>query len=96
MSGVLEALRESRDALLAAAAAQGLSDLRVFGSVARGDETSESDVDLLVHPSAESSIFDLAGFMAEVEEMLGTRVDVVSDRGTGGAMERIVAEAIPL
>ncbi|MHA7985074.1 nucleotidyltransferase family protein [Rathayibacter sp. CAU 1779] len=96
MSGVAESLRESRTEVLAAADARGLSNVRVFGSVARGEATSKSDVDLLVHPHAGSSIFDLAGFMSEVEELLGAKVDVVSDRGTGRAMERILAEAVPL
>lgn len=70
--------------------------MRDFGSVARGESTSDSDIDLLVHPAADSSIFDLAGFMAEAESLLGARVDVVSDRGTGPAMGRILAEALPL
>lgn len=96
MGSALEDLRASRSELLAAAGARGLSDVRVFGSVARGEATAESDIDLLVHPGVMSSIFDLAGFMSEVEELLGRRVDVVSDRGAGQAMRRILAEAIPL
>lgn len=96
MSTLLEVLRESREAVLAAAAARGLSEVRVFGSVARGDARRDSDVDLLVHPRTDSSVFDLAGFMSEVEELLGVKVDIVSDRGRGPVMERIRAEAIPL
>lgn len=92
----MENLRASREEVLAAAGARGLSDVRLFGSVARGDAHAASDVDLLVHPGAASSVFDLAGFMAEVEEILGAKVDVVSDRGRGPIMERIRAEAIPL
>jgi predicted nucleotidyltransferase len=92
----IEKLRASREAVLAAAQARGLTDVRLFGSVARGESGETSDVDLLVHPGASSSVFDLAGFMAEVEEILGTRVDVVSDRGSGPVMERIRAEAVPL
>lgn len=68
----------------------------MFGSVARGDAEVGSDVDLLVHPAADASLFDLAGFMAEVEDLLGVTVDVVSDRGTGPAMQRIRAEAVAL
>jgi predicted nucleotidyltransferase len=96
MSSLLETLRASREDVLAAAGTRGLSDVRLFGSVARGEAHAESDVDLLVHPGAEASVFDLAGFMAEVEAILGVKVDVVSDRGRGAAMERIRAEAIPL
>lgn len=89
-------LRSARDDILRAAERRRLSDVRVFGSVARGDAVVGSDVDLLVHPASDASLFDLAGFMAEVEDLLGVTVDVVSDRGTGPAMQRIRAEAVAL
>lgn len=92
----LARIRVARDSILSAAQRRRLSDVRVFGSVARGEAGAASDVDLLVHPASDSSIFDLAGFMSEVEELLGVGVDVVSDRGTGPAMERIRAEAVAL
>lgn len=92
----LQQLRTQRESILRAADARGLQDVRVFGSVARGTAGSGSDVDLLVHPGAGASVFDLASFMAEVEELLGAEVDAVSDRGTGPAMDRIRAEAVPL
>ena len=92
----LERLRAMRDGIVEAAGNRGLSDIRVFGSVARGEAGSGSDVDLLVHPGGGASLFDLAGFMAEVQDLLGVEVDVVSDRGTGPVMDRIRAEAVPL
>jgi predicted nucleotidyltransferase len=92
----IERLRAVREPILQAAAERRLSDVRVFGSVARGSAGSASDVDLLVHPAPDASVFDLAGFMAEVEELLGVGVDVVSDRGSGPTMERITAEAVAL
>jgi predicted nucleotidyltransferase len=92
----LERLRASRTPILDAAQRRRLRDVRVFGSVARGDADPDSDVDLLVHPANDASVFDLAGFMSEVEELLGIGVDVVSDRGTGPAMERIRSEAVAL
>jgi uncharacterized protein len=67
------------------AAARRLESVRVFGSVARGDSGPGSDVDLLVHPLAEASVFDLAAFMSEVSELLGASV-----------MDRIRAEAVAL
>jgi predicted nucleotidyltransferase len=91
-----ERLRAVREPIIDAAAGRRLSDVRVFGSVARGQAGAGSDVDLLVHPAPDTSLFDLAGFMAEVEEMLGVGVDVVSDRGSGPVMDRIRAEAVPL
>ena len=78
------------------AQARGLRNVRVFGSVARGDATVSSDLDLLVRPGAETSIFDLSGFMDETQELLGLKVDVVSDRGPGPRMDQIRAEAVPL
>ena len=89
-------LRAARDAIIHAAGARKLSDVRVFGSVARGEARHGSDVDLLVRPDPGASLFDLAGFMVDVEELLGVGVDVVSDRGTGPVMDRILAEAVPL
>jgi predicted nucleotidyltransferase len=92
----LERVRASRERILEVAARRRVSDVRVFGSVARGDATAGSDVDLLVHPAPDASLFDLAGFMAEIAELLGIDVDVVSDRGTGPTMDRIRAEAVAL
>ena len=59
----------------------GLSDVRVFGSVARGDDGPGSDVDLLVTPGPDTSLLDMAAFAVEVEDLLGRHVDVLSDRG---------------
>lgn len=89
-------LVDARTQILDAAARRGLSNVRVFGSIARGTSSVDSDVDLLVHPGPGSSVFDLAGFMAEVEALLGVSVDVVSDRGAGPTMDRIRAEAVTL
>ena len=93
---VMARLTAARSELLAAATRRGLGRVRVFGSVARGDADEDSDIDLLVHPGPETSLFDLAGFMNEAEQLLGAPVDVVSDRGHGPIMERILAEAVPL
>nr|WP_243863852.1 XRE family transcriptional regulator [Brooklawnia cerclae] len=92
----LARLRALRAPILRAAKDRRLSDVRVFGSVARNAAGADSDVDLLVHPRPEASVFDLAGFMTEVEELVGVKVDVVSDRGRGPVMERIRAEAVSL
>jgi len=92
----LDRVRASRDRITRAAAQRRLSDVRVFGSVARGEAAAGSDVDLLVHPAADASVFDLAGFMVDVAELLGLEVDVVSDRGHGPTMEQIRREAVTL
>ncbi|MDR2347697.1 MAG: XRE family transcriptional regulator [Bifidobacteriaceae bacterium] len=92
----LERLRAVRGELIAAATRRRLGQIRVFGSVARGVAGPGSDVDLLVHPAPDASLFDLAGFGAEAEAALGLPVDVVSDRASGPAVERIRQEAVPL
>lgn len=92
----LQRLRAVRAEILRSAQKRKLSDVRVFGSVARDAAHTDSDVDFLVHPAADASVFDLAGFMSQVEELLGVGVDVVSDRGSGPTMDRIRSEALEL
>ena len=58
-----------------------LSNLRVVGSVARGEDTEESDIDFLVDPSPDAGLFDLGGLHEDLEELLGVPVDVISSRG---------------
>jgi predicted nucleotidyltransferase/DNA-binding XRE family transcriptional regulator len=74
-------LRRHRAAVLAVADKHGVSNVRVFGSVARGDEEQESDLDLLVHLPAGSGLFALGRFKHELEQLLGVSVDVVPDDG---------------
>jgi predicted nucleotidyltransferase/DNA-binding XRE family transcriptional regulator len=79
------------------AASYGLSNLRVFGSVARGEETEESDVDLLVDVTQGVGLIGLARAQRELEQLLGARVDLVpaSDLKPGDA-ESVLAEAVPI
>ncbi len=63
-----------------AARRHGVSKVRVFGSVARGHEREDSDVDLLVELSSDRSLLDLVGFKQEAEDILGVRVDAVAPR----------------
>ncbi len=74
-------LDSRRDEVVAAATRRHLTNVRVFGSVARNEDTLTSDIDLLVSPASGASLFDLVGFATEVEAFLGYPVDVVSDRG---------------
>ena len=76
------------------AAAHGVQRLRVFGSHARGDATGASDLDLLVDLGPERDLLDLAGFKLDVEELLGCRVDVVTEGALSPYLrDRILAEA---
>ncbi len=69
----------------------------MFGSVVRGESATTSDVDLLVEMEPERSLIDLVGLWQDLEDLLGTHVDVLSDRGVSPHLrERIFAEAVPL
>jgi hypothetical protein len=70
-----------RDQILALAERRGARNVRVFGSIARGDQHSSSDVDFLVDFEPGRSLLDLAGLWMDLESMLGCKVDVVSSRG---------------
>jgi len=71
-------------------------DPRVFGSVARGEDTVDSDVDLIVRFDPGASIFDLVGLATDLGELLGVRVDVVSEGSDGRVLDRARHEAVPL
>jgi hypothetical protein len=73
-------IRRLRNRLQAAAERRGVRDLRVFGSVARGDETPESDIDFLVDLDPGRTLLDLIGFQQDAEDILGTGVDVALAR----------------
>jgi predicted nucleotidyltransferase/uncharacterized protein with HEPN domain len=77
-------------------AARNHAGVRVFGSIARGEDGPESDVDLLVTFGPEASLLDQAGLVAELEDLLGAHVDVVSDRALKDRDAAIRAEAVPL
>lgn len=90
-------LKRHRDEVIAIAAANRARNVRVFGSIARGQDRSESDIDLLVTFDEGASLFDLSGLGLALEALLGRRVDIVSDGVDDDAfMARIALEAIPL
>ena len=97
MMWTLAHLRERRDEILEIGRQHGVRMVRVFGSVSRGDATGTSDVDFLVELEKGRSLFDLGGFVADVEDLLGCHVDVVSDRGLRPRFrERVLQEAVSL
>ncbi|HXA15459.1 MAG TPA: nucleotidyltransferase family protein [Thermoanaerobaculia bacterium] len=94
---VSDIVREKREEVLAIARKHGASNVRVFGSVARGEAAEQSDIDLLVDLAAGRSLFDLGALVMELNESIGQHVDVVTDGGIRSRIrDRIVAEAIPL
>jgi predicted nucleotidyltransferase len=97
MSNTYEFLKLKSDLLLAMAAKSGLTDVRVFGSVARGDDTPESDIDLLVNVADASDPLAFVDFQMEAEKLLSRKVDLVFESGLYHAMrESVLREARPL
>jgi predicted nucleotidyltransferase len=83
--------------ILAAAARRGARNVRVFGSVARGDQRSGSDVDFLVDFEPGRSLLDLTGLLLDLEKTLGCKVDVVSSRSLRPRVASLVLrDAVPL
>jgi len=90
-------LKEKRQAIMALADKHGARNVRVFGSIARGDSGPESDVDLLVKMEEGRSLLDLSAMVLDLKELLGVNVDVVSEDGLYWLLRRkILKEARPL
>jgi predicted nucleotidyltransferase len=90
-------LRRHRRAVIDTATRRGASNVRVFGSVARGDESEQSDVDLLVDLGSDVGLVALAGLAREIGEIVGVDVDVVpAESLKPGMRAHVLAEAIPL
>ena len=90
-------LEQKRNDILRIAARYGARNLRVFGSVARGEDRAHSDVDLLVDMDPDRSLLDVVGLGQDLEELLNRRVDVLTGASLHPALrDRILAESRPL
>lgn len=90
-------LKDKRDEILRIAAKHGAHNVRVFGSVARGTADAQSDIDLVVAFEPGRSLLDHAALWLELQELLGCKVDVVSERGIKPSVrDRVLDEAAPL
>jgi uncharacterized protein len=90
-------IRTKREQILRLARRHGVTEVRVFGSMARGDAGPQSDVDLLVDVGPDPSPWFPGGLVAELEELLGRRVQVVTERGLDDLLrDRVLEEAVPL
>ena len=90
-------VRTKRQEILEIAARHGASHIRVFGSVARGQVSPDSDVDFLVDMEPGRSLFDLGGLLMDLQDLLGCRVDVVTEKGLRARIrDRVLREAVLL
>lgn len=87
---------EKRTEILRLAETHGARNVRVFGSVVRGDNRDDSDVDLLVEFDKGRTLFDLARLKGALEDLLGVSVDVVTPGSLHYIRDRVLAEALPL
>ncbi|GER81257.1 MAG: nucleotidyltransferase family protein [Anaerolineales bacterium] len=90
-------LKAHRKEILSIAARNGAANVRIFGSVARGDNRPDSDIDFLVNLEAGRSLLDLARFLRELQSLLGQKVDVVTEAGLRARIRSdVLREARPL
>ena len=95
--GIQEILHDKREDILHLAALHGVGNVRVFGSVARGDAGPDSDVDFLVEIDADHSLLDLGGLLMDLQDLLHRKVDVVTENGLHWYIkDRILREAVRL
>ena len=90
-------LRAKREDILRLAARHGARNIRIFGSVARGDAGPDSDLDVLVDMEPGRSLFDMGGLLMDLQDLLGCPVDVVTEKGLRERIrDRVLKEAVPL
>jgi predicted nucleotidyltransferase len=86
-----------RSEILKLAERHGARNVRVFGSVARGEADAESDIDFLIDLEPGRSLFDLGGLLMDLRALLGCRIDVVTEKGLRPQIrQRALREAVPL
>ena len=90
-------IEEKRERILAVAAEHGARNVRIFGSVSRGEADEKSDIDFLVELDQDRSLMDHAGLQIALQELFDRKIDVVSDRGLKPRIkDRVLREAVPL
>jgi predicted nucleotidyltransferase len=95
--GIGELIRANRDMICCIAEQHGARNVRVFGSVARGEAGPASDIDFLVDTGPVTSSWFPGGLVADLETLLGRRVDLVTERGLAPDLrEQVLREAVPV
>lgn len=91
------ALASNREAIRRVVASHRASNPRVFGSVARGDDTDESDLDILIDPTADTTLLDIGAIRHELLRLLGVSVDVLTPNALPEKFRAtVLSEAIPI
>ena len=93
---LIELVRQRREEILAAARRRGAHNVRLFGSLARGEAHAGSDVDFLVDFDPGRSLLDLSGLTLDLEELLGVRVDIVEASALRSGDAHVLDDAVSL
>ena len=94
---ILDIMHEKKDEISSIANKYGVSNIQLFGSVARKEDTDKSDIDILIELEDDRSLFDLIGFKYSMEELLNKKVDVVTiDSLHETIREKVLREKIPI
>jgi len=97
MNRLIEKLRQEREAIITIASHHHAENVRLFGSVARGEDRPDSDIDFLVDFQPGSTLFDHVALIEELATKLNRKVDVVSSRSLNKHLsERVLQEAVML
>jgi predicted nucleotidyltransferase len=90
-------VKENRKDILRIAARYGARNVRIFGSIVRGEIRADSDIDFLVDMEPGRSLFDLGGLLMDLQDLLACKVDVVTEKGLRARIrDHVLKEAIPL
>ncbi len=92
-----EALASNRDAIRQVVESHRARNARVFGSVLYGEDADGSDLDILIDPTSETTLMDVAAIQVELQRLLGVSVDVLTPRALPDAFRnRVLSEAVPV
>jgi predicted nucleotidyltransferase len=95
MTDLFQLIQDKKNEIKAIASKHGAYNIRVFGSVARKNFTKDSDIDFLVNFNPKTSLLDWCSLRLDLEDLLGTRVDVASEKTLKSALkDKVLAEAI--
>ncbi len=93
----MQEVRQRRDDILTVARQNGAHDLRIFGSVARGQANASSDLDILVRFDPDRTLFDHGELVMDLQDLLGVKVDVLDEDGLRPRFRHhVMKEAVPL
>jgi len=92
-----EALNKNRVQIRQIVASHHASNARVFGSVAKGEDTNQSDLDILIEPTNETTLFDIVAIRRKLKDLLGVTVDVLTPNSLPDHFrEEVIASSVPV